>query len=156
MLIRYPAQAIMTAKHDEREQLRHFILGVAAVMLPRDDPQNAAAQLSGITHSINACDSLSGLREAARDMVEWSRDLDDDDLAKLDVALSAAGAPTLTQMRDKRYRTLAKILARGRIRTDDEYRLVEGLLADCVLPDHQVDEATRLQHEYGKAGGSAG
>ena len=146
----------MTAKHNEREQLRHFILGVAAVMLPRDDPQNAAAQLAGMTQSINGCNSLSGLREAARDMVEWSRDLDDEGLAKLDVALSAAGAPTLTQMRDKRFRAFAKILARGQIRNVDEYRLVEGLLAECVLPDHQVDEATRLQHEYGKAGESAG
>lgn len=123
-------------------------------MLSRDDPQNAAAQLAGMTQSINGCDSLSGLREAACDMVEWSRDLDGEDLAKLDAALVAAGAPTLREMRDKRYRAFTKLVALGRIRDDDEYRLVEELLAECVLPDHQVDEATRLQHEYQKAGGS--
>lgn len=148
----HPAQA-MTHKHDERQQLRQFILGVAAGMVPRDDPENGTAQFSEMTESINGCDSLTGLREAARDMVEWSRDLEGEAVANLDAALSAAGAPTLTQMRDKRYRAFAKIIARGRIRNDDEYRLVEGLLAETALPDQQVDEATRLQHEYGKAAG---
>ncbi len=146
----------MTAKYDERQQLRQFILGVAAVVVPRDNPQNGTAQLSEWTTSINGCTSLKGLREAARDMVEWSRDLEGEAVTKLDAALSAAGAPTLTQMRDKRYRAFAKIIARGRIGNDDEYRLVEGLLAEATLPDQQVDEATRLQHEYGTVGGSAG
>jgi len=47
-----------------------------------------------MTRRINDCNSLTGLREAARDMVEWSRDLEGDAVAKLDAALSAAGAPT--------------------------------------------------------------
>src|SRR5688500_10970973 len=135
----------MTTKRDERQQLRQFILGIAAVVVPRDDPVNGTAQLLEMARCINDCKSLSGLREVARDMVEWSRDLDGESVSKLDVALLTAGAPTLSQMRDKRYRTFAKILSRGHVRNDDEYRLVEGLLAECVLPDEQVDEAARLQ-----------
>jgi hypothetical protein len=139
----------MTAKRNERQQLREFILRVAAVVLPRDNPQTVESQLAKMTESINNCTSLSGLREAARDMVEWSRDLEGEALVQIDADLLEVHAPTLTQMRDKRYRAFSRILARGRIRSEDEYRLVEGLLAETSLPATEVDEVTRLQHEYG-------
>ena len=107
----------MAAKlNDEIEQLRAFSLTVLEFL--------------GVTFSheslepIRTTRSSRGLREAARDMVEACQDPAADQVAALDLRLAGDGVPTLTQMRNRRYRSLLAILSRGLIQSDDEYRLV--------------------------------
>ena len=77
--------------------------------------------------------SLRGLREAAGD-----------------------GLPTLTLMRDRRYRSLLEILSRGRIASDEEFRLVNGFVSD--LDTHlsgaarDAAEALMQAYEIGRPG----
>jgi hypothetical protein len=117
---------------DELEQLRGFSLAVLDEL--------------GVSFSEEALEpirtsrSLCGLREAARDLVEMREDLAGEQLAGLDARLARAGVPTLSLMRDRRYRSLLAALSRGRIESDDEFRLVNGFVSD-VEPDHLSPEA---------------
>jgi hypothetical protein len=79
------------------EQLRGFIIAVARYLL--SEKPESAAMLRSLEESVTASSSLRGLKEATRDMLEWSQDLHGEQLAELDRQLSAAGLPTLSEMR---------------------------------------------------------
>lgn len=126
----------MVAKSiDEIEQLRGFSLAVLESL--------------GVTFSQESLDpirttrSLRGLREAARDMVEMCQDLAADQVAALDLRLAGDRLPTLSQMRNRRYRNLLAILSRGRIQSDDEYRLVNSFASEIDSPDLSSDVRSR-------------
>ena len=95
--------------------------------------------------------SLAGLRMAAGDFVEWWVDVSGEQLIVLDTVLASAGAPTLTAMRLAEYRTALAVLGRGGIRTEREWRLLNGLLSDTAgrtLTTAEREHAERLVHEY--------
>ena len=87
---------------------------------------------------------------AARDFVEWCQDMTVDDVKTLDAELRAAGAPTLTSMRDSGYREALAVLARGTIRRESEWLLLNGLLSDMAgaLTFDERPEIERLVAEY--------
>lgn len=96
--------------------------------------------------SISASTSLPGVRQAASDVVEWSQDIRGESLARLDAALAELSLPTVTLMRSKANRRFTRILVRGRIRSEDEYRLVNARAADMAreLADSDRALAERL------------
>jgi len=111
---------------DEHEQLRGFSLAVLAHLgMPSSEES---------LEPIRATTSLRGLREAARDMVEMCEDLAADQVAALDARLERDGLPTLSRMRDRRYWSLLAVLSRGRIRSDDEFRLLNSFVSDVDSP----------------------
>ena len=112
---------------DEIEQLRGFSLAVID-HLGWGVPSEALEPLRSTR-------SVRGLRDAARDMVEMCQDLGPDQVAALDTRLARVGLPTLTLMRDRRYRELLEVLSRGRIRSDEEFRLVNGFVSELDTPD---------------------
>jgi len=116
----------VTKSTDEHEQLRGFSL---AVLDQLRIPFSAES-----LEPIRTTRSLRGLREAARDMVEMCEDLAADQATALDARLSREGLPTLSQMRDRRYRSLLTVLSRGRIESDDEFRLVNSFVFDVDSP----------------------
>jgi hypothetical protein len=67
-------------------------------------------------------------------MVEMCEDLAPDQVAALDARLERDGLPTLSRMRDRRYRSLLAVLARGRIESDDEFRLVNSFVCEVDSP----------------------
>ena len=67
-------------------------------------------------------------------MVEMCEALAANQVAALDDRLARDGLPTLSQMRDRRYRSLLTVLSRGRIESDDEFRLVNGFVSDVDSP----------------------
>jgi hypothetical protein len=81
----------------QSEQLRGFIITVARYLL--SGKPESAAMLRSLEEPVMATSSLRGLQEATRDMLEWSQDLQGEQLAELDRQLSAAGLPTLSEMR---------------------------------------------------------
>jgi len=111
---------------DEHEQLRGFSLAVLD-QLGSPFPEESLAP-------IRTTRSLRGLREAARDMVEMCQDLASDQVAALDARLARDAFPTLSQMRDRRYRSLLTVLSRGRIESADEFRLVSSFVSDADSP----------------------
>jgi hypothetical protein len=112
----------MAHSTEELEHLRGFALAVLDYL--------GFALSNETLEPIRTAKSVRGLREAARDMVEMCEDLAADRVSALDARLANEGLPTLTQMRDRRYRTLLTILSRGHIESDDECRLVNGFVAD--------------------------
>jgi hypothetical protein len=83
------------------------------------------------TANVRFSDKLSGMREAANDMVVMLQGLFDAMTPEqLDARLAADGAPTYTEMRERRWQTIAGVLRRRAINTEDEQRLVLDVLAD--------------------------
>ena len=106
----------------EGEQLREFSLAVL------DELQVAPSDWA--LEPLRTTTSVRGLREAARDMVEMCEDLSTEQVAALDARLARAGLPTLSLMRDARYRDFLRVLSRGRIASEDECRLVSSYVSD--------------------------
>jgi hypothetical protein len=93
----------------------------------------------------------SALREGLGDLVEWLQDLDGVSLAELDTFLTTQGAPSLTAMRLKRRSGIRRLLKRGSLVSDEEYRAVMSILNDVsetnpMAPDREALE--RLVSDY--------
>jgi hypothetical protein len=71
-----------------------------------------------------------GLRELTTVLLEVTIDFAGPRLAEFDAALGAAGAPTLSAMRERMWRVREKVMARGRIRSREEYDLINERLND--------------------------
>jgi hypothetical protein len=96
--------------------------------------------------------SLTGVRQAVADCVEMLIDLEGDRLGALNEQLSSHGVPTLSQMRNAWFMDLLRILGRGRIRSDDEWRLVNGYLSDTENRGLEMARAAEVlvaQYESG-------
>lgn len=88
--------------------------------------------------------ALAGLRMAVNDCVEMSSDWSAERVKSIDAAMAGAGALTLSEARRKFTKKVAGILSRGRIRSEVEYYIVAGLLAD-VSSGSSAEERSRLQ-----------
>lgn len=125
----------MAQPTEKLEQLRGFVLTVL-------DHLGLALSAEAL-EPIRTARSIRGVREAARDMVEMCEDLGADRDSVLDARLTHDGLPTLTQMRDRRYREVLTILGRGQINSDDECRLVNGFVADTEAARLSADDSAK-------------
>ena len=78
-------------------------------------------------------------------------DIKGDDLAALEQRFAAAGAPSLAAMRSRRVVDIFRILTRAKIRSDDEWRLLNAVVsdtADRILDESNRAVAQRLLREY--------
>ena len=94
---------------------------------------------------------ISGLREAASDVVEFATDLQDKQVQELDRELLDQGFPSLSAMRSRRYRRLVRVLGRGRIMSDSEWREINGLASDLdsgVVTDNERSKLAILLSDY--------
>jgi hypothetical protein len=73
----------------------------------------------------------------------------------LDKRLARDGLPTLSLLRDARYRDFLRVLSRGRIESSEEFRLVGSYLSDVdsthLSPEVRV-AANALLGEYESTG----
>lgn len=74
--------------------------------------------------------ALPGLRMAVNDLLDSSRDFSRESVVAADQFLSGKGCATLSAMRERVWKTVPKILRRGRIRDDEEYYLTMERLND--------------------------
>lgn len=88
--------------------------------------------------------ALEGLRQAANDTVEMLADRTDEQVHAIDRLLAENHILTLSEVRRRYSSTYRRIVKRGTIKTEAEYYLVAGLLAD---PAAQVSPAERAQLE---------
>ena len=88
----------------------------------------------------------AGVRQGLQDLLEMSRDLPPQKVLLADSRLKAARAPTLSTMRSEVWRTIPKLIKRGRIKTESEYYLLVERLNNATEPElsqadrHQVAE----------------
>lgn len=79
---------------------------------------------------ISASKARDGLRQAINDIVEMSFRFDLAEVRALDTELRALGIVTLSEVRRQSGRHFAKIIKRGKIKTETEYYLVCNMLDD--------------------------
>ena len=84
-----------------------------------------------------------GLGLAIGDILEESWHIPPDEAAKIDRDFMARGIVTLSELRRRYSRQFRGILRRGRIRREEEYYLVAGVLASFTA-DASDDERQRL------------
>jgi hypothetical protein len=75
------------------------------------------------------------VRMVLQDLLEWSRDFGPGFAKAIDPHFAAAGLPTVSQMQREVWKTIPKVLTRGRIRTEAEYYLLIERLNDVSDTD---------------------
>ena len=73
-----------------------------------------------------------------------ARDFTPEDVRRADEFLVARGAPRLSDVRREVWRTIPKVLARGRIQSESEYYLLVERLNDSADPELTEDARTRV------------
>jgi hypothetical protein len=84
-----------------------------------------------------------GLGMALNDTLEMSWDFPPDEIAAIDREFAARGIISLSEMRRRYSRQFHGVLKRGKIRTDEEFYLVKGIL-DSFAADASEDERRQL------------
>ena len=82
-----------------------------------------------------------GLLMARNDLLEMTRDFGPDRVAAIDADLRARDLPTLSAVRAATWKTIPRVLQRGRIRTEVEYYLVVERVNDVSEDDGLSVEA---------------
>ena len=81
----------------------------------------------------------AGVHQGLQDLLEMSKDLTPEKVRLADSQLKAAGAPTLSTMRSEIWRTIPKLIKRGRIKTESEYYLLVERLNNAADELSQAD-----------------
>ena len=84
-----------------------------------------------------------GLGMALNDTLEMSWDFPPDEVAAIDREFIARGIISLSEMRRRYSRRFRSVLKRGKIRTEEEFYLVKGIL-DSFTADASEDERRQL------------
>lgn len=132
----------------ERERLTRFCILVVRFIFREHPESKTLREFERIKWNRS---SLAGIRMAARDAVEWSKDLAGEQLAKLDAKLASEGLPTLTAMRNVNYRKALAVLERDAVRNEEEWEILNGFVADTAdltLTPVERGQADRLVNEY--------
>jgi len=95
---------------------------------------------------VRTTSSKSGLQQIVRDLVEMTLPLSEVEVRELDSRLASQNLPTLSAMRDSEGRQFRKILLRGYIRDEDEYRFVEARLSNVGLTGPSDAERDIAKH----------
>lgn len=139
--------ALASRRDAELEELRDrslVILRFISEVAP-SSPFFAEAQ-QGIEAAFEKRD-VRGLRIAAKDLVEWTRDLPVDQQAKLEQILVSRFGRGLRAEAEKDQRELQRILKRGSIESEDEFRLLSSH-ADEIYADKlkagELEQINRL------------
>jgi hypothetical protein len=88
------------------------------------------AEAERISREYGRSKALEGTRQAVNDVVEELSGLGAEGVKLLDEVLRGAGILTLSEIRRRYSAAYRKILQRGKINTETEYYLVNGLVVD--------------------------
>jgi hypothetical protein len=75
--------------------------------------------------------ALEGLKQAVNDTVEDLREMPGEHLQRLDTALRDSGTITFSEVRRRYASSYKRIMKRGNIKSETEYYLIAGVLAEC-------------------------
>ena len=91
---------------------------------------------------------IKGVRQAANDMVEMTQDIKDKELEIIDIKLNYLGLPTLTILRQEEYKRLIKILSKGKLKNEDEWRVLRSFTENDDIDESQKIYIQKLLDEY--------
>lgn len=128
---------------DERQRLTTFITHVVDYLRRECSDGSLDATANSLKESLSHRVPISGLRQAAGDMVEWCQDLSPTSVSRLDAILATANGPTLSQMRNRQFRQLQGVLAQDKLKSAAQYQLLESALADTA--DSKLSESDRTR-----------
>lgn len=95
--------------------------------------------------------SLTSVRLAANDAIEISSHMRKTDQAALDSKLLSIGLPSLSSFQNKSFREFMKVLNRGSIKKEQEYRLVCSISETEMLSHEQQESAYYMLECYEQA-----
>ena len=126
---------------DEKEQLVGFSIFIMREL-------GADEFLSSNSHEEFLRYPISGIRQAANDMIEACQDIHGKDLEKLDEKLSEQNLPTLTSMRQKGFNILLQIISRNIIKNEEEWYLLKSFVDNPALDESVVSKTQKLLDEF--------
>jgi hypothetical protein len=125
------AKALSPAQQAEYDHLRSFLGTLFDMLFPGKFPSEAhPIRVLDRTAQQSPSRALGGLRAAVNDLVEATQHADGGELAMLEARLAEAGVASLRSIRERRSQAIFKILNRGSIDDDDEWRVISGAIAD--------------------------
>lgn len=132
------ARTASPEKQREYDELKRFFTHwqtnlVSYRVFDLDHPHHPINMLARFERELGISRTLTGLKQAVNDVLEGCEDFSPEQISQADASLSRAGAPTLTQLWQRRSRQYKVILRRGRIRNDTEFYLITSILADTTL-----------------------
>jgi len=83
------------------------------------------------------------------DVAEWGGCLSKEQLSGLDSELARAKLPTLTSMMSASHREARRVLRRGRVKSEEEFNLLNGLLCDTASSVLTLRERELVESMFG-------
>jgi hypothetical protein len=149
------ARSVSPDKQREYDELKSFFTHWETHLRPHrmfalDHPYNPINVLAGFERQLGVSRALAGLKQAVNDVLEGCEDFSPQQIAEADASLARAGAPTLTQLWQRRSRQYKAILRRGRLRNDTEFYLVSSILSDSAsqVPSSERDMLGNMVASY--------
>lgn len=130
-------------RHLEATRLHDWCLTIVELTAQQNDPA-LRTMTESIIKDLFANNNVRGLRMMAKELSEMAGALEPTQWTRLDDALRSRFGRGLSDVADERRRNVSRILKRGAIRTDDEYRLVQGYVDEIYADDSKREEWTRL------------
>ncbi len=130
-------------RKNEKDQLAEFALCVMSFIRDKIVEQGDNPSFLDVEIDYEKA-SLSGVRMAAQDMVDWCQDLTHSDIKILDLRLAQSGLPTITNMRDKAYRRAFSVISNGSIRNDEDYYLLNEYASNLADGSFSNDDRQKM------------
>ena len=149
------ATRISQAKASEYDELKRFFVQWETHLnpiriFPIEHPLNPVNVLAGFEGQLGISKALPGLKQAINDVLELVPDLTPAFRAHADTSLAAVGAPTLTQLWQRRSAHFNRLIRRGDLRNATEYYLISSVLADTAsdLPAQVLETLGNMVARY--------
>ena len=111
---------------EERRLLGRFMIVMSKILFQNDDSMPDFLKKVYLETDWESM-QISPLRMATNDLLEMTGDITGADLEMFDQALSIAGAATLSNLRDKNYRKVIKLLAQKKIKNEVDLYLLKSV-----------------------------
>jgi hypothetical protein len=137
----------MAMAEQEYQELRAFLKLYTEVLSPCDDrlsPEAMPLACLDRTAAVSRAQAGRGLRMAINDLIEAHRHDPPDQIAAIDAACKSHAVITLSQLRRRYSASYSAILRAGKLRSDTDYYLVQGVLSDGAS-DTPIAERSKLE-----------
>ena len=104
---------------------------------PEFPPENRSQWLAWLEtppQGASRSEVISGMKQAMNDALTMAKDRPAQERQKIDATLAAKGLPSLRKMEAILKKKHQRILARGRIKDDEEFYIVAEILSDVDFP----------------------
>jgi len=133
-----------TMSEDEYRELKDFLRFYSSHYMPTDSlpPDLRPIACLEALERKSPANAREGLRQAVNDIVEMTRRIAIAELAEIDAELRQNGIITLSGVRRRLSKDLARVLKNNEISNETEYYVVRGVVDDVL--DFDEDEREKM------------